>query len=263
MEFHDSYLRTTPAEILVAEGEDVTERFESIARERETSGVPEQDPLRFQTLLEVGRLLDGLLPDDAPPEAAHVYGVLAYYCFQSWRAGRGSILMTQPLARHLCAFDTVIDPPTRAPAFAGYLQLPRNLFWVRSEQDANAEPVDGLLWEVRGEEVGAVLVSGVRDDRPGLGIMVASPIPWSLFADSVHTQIRTDAADFQSTLPGGDEARLFSVETNGELYKLLGRTFSWLEGHPEEMSPLESAPEEGVPRPSSFSFHRLDRTDAT
>ena len=262
MEFHDSYLRAIPAEILVAEGEDVTERFESIAREREVAGVPEQDPLRFQTLGEVGRLLDGLLPEDAPPEAAHVYGVLAYYCFQAWRASDGSLLMSESLARHLCAFDTIVDPPAHAPAFAGYLQVPRNLLWVRSEQDANAEAVDGILWEVRGEEIGAVLVSGLREDRPGLGIMVASPIPWSLFADAVHTQIRPDTADFQSTLPGGDEAGLLSVETNGELYKLLGRTFSWLEAHPEEMGPLRSSPEEGAPRPSSFPFHRLDRAHA-
>ncbi len=262
MRFHDEYLRTTPSEMLVAEGEDVRARFEAIAAAMAGGGMARQDPLQFQTLGEVGQLLDALLPDDAAPETAHVYGVLTYYCFQAWRAGRGALLVSTALARQVCAFDAVYDPPGRAPAHAGYLQVPRNLFWVSTPEGAAAEPVDGILWEVRREEIGAVLVSGLREDRPGLGIMVASPIPWRLFTDAVHTQIRTSGADFDSTLPGGRDADLYSLETNGELYKLLGRAFSWLESHPEGLSPLEDPPPEGDPRPSAFPFHRLDASHA-
>lgn len=45
------------------------------------------------------------------------------------------------------------------------MQLPRHLFWSRSQDDAPAEPVDGIFWaRSSGETVSLLVAMGVRRD---------------------------------------------------------------------------------------------------
>ncbi|MCA9736853.1 MAG: hypothetical protein KC645_04460, partial [Gemmatimonadetes bacterium] len=151
--FHDGWLRRTPAELLVPVQEDVRERFARIRSEAEQTGVSTTDPLRFPALDAVQRLLEDLQPVGAAPESAYVYGVLTWYCFRAWAESAGPLLLTEAGARALVARTTPVGaaPP---PSPAGYVQLPRHLFWVRPDVDEPAEPVDGLYSEVRAGELG-------------------------------------------------------------------------------------------------------------
>ncbi|MEZ4417524.1 MAG: hypothetical protein R3E10_17350 [Gemmatimonadota bacterium] len=255
MDFHDAWLRRTPTELLVPEGVDVTDRFEAIRREAHARAVPLADPLRFAGLTEVARILDEVQPPDAAPEFAYAYGALVWYCFRAWAASEGPLLISERITRRLAERGPAL--PAAPLAEAGHLQLPRGLFWVRPDPDGPAEPVDGIYWEVRGREVGALVASGMREGRPGLGIVVAPPLALDDAQAAVEAGTAAAGPRFGSTLPGGEEAGLLSLDTAGDVHALLALVHGWLHANPESLSALLHPPSEGVPRPSRLPYRRV------
>lgn len=254
--FHDDWLRRTPAELLVPVQEDVRERFARIRSEAEQTGVSTTDPLRFPALGGVQRLLEDVQPAGAAPESAYLYGVLAWYCFRAWAESAGPLLLTELGARALVRRSAPVDaaPP---PSPAGYVQLPRHLFWVRPDAEEPAEPVDGLYWEIRAGDLGALIVSGLREGRPGFGVVVAPPVALTDLAAASGAEVRPDGPAFASALPGGAESGLLSLETAGEVYALLARLFAHLAERPEDLSArLDPATGES-PSASRFPYRRV------
>jgi hypothetical protein len=123
-------------------------------------------------------------------------------------------------------------PPT--PADAGYLQLPRNLFWGEAAETGAPEPVDGVFWTRGGEGVLNLLaVFGLREDRPGISVVDLPGITSAVLLDALTVPARESGEDFDSGIPGSELEGLYGVETGAELVKLVAGAFTLLHRHPE------------------------------
>jgi hypothetical protein len=149
-----------------------------------------------------------------------------------------------------------------APGPSGYIQLPRHLFWVRMAPEAPPEPLDGLFWTLSGGEVlHLLLVLGVRDERPGLAVVVVSDAPWSDAMQWLRTEIRAAGRDFETSLPGGEMDGLYSIEAAGEALKLVARLFRHMTSRPESLTDHDPSGEDGsTVTPSGLPFVRADRS---
>ncbi len=83
------------------------------------------------------------------------------------------------------------------------------------------ESVDGLFWAVDpGGILHLALVTGVRGDRPGYGIVPVPPQPVETLPDWAAGPAREGGGDFTTALPGADLDGLFGVRTPAEVFKL-------------------------------------------
>ena len=62
----------------------------------------------------------------------------------------------------------------------------------------------------------------------------------------LRADARDEGADFASTLPGGELGGLYSVQTAGELFKLVARFFAYVASVPEASSPRPGRPPEAT-----------------
>ena len=74
--------------------------------------------------------------------------------------------------------------------------------------------------------------------------------------------IRERGQDFDTTLPGGELGGLYSVTTVGEIQKLMGRVFWYLEASPgalgeEERTPKEARVQAGAVPLSALPYRRI------
>lgn len=225
------------------------ERLGAIAEEARVRGRDPADPGTFLLLAQVGASLEDLRPEDeaSSPELFHSFGLFLFHAFHLLRgdAVPGLLLDVEPaMARYLVEAD-----PAPAgwegdlPAQAGYLRLPRNLFWTRPGGEAEpAEALDGIAWvRSRGSagipHLAVLAVTGMVGERSGFSVLPVPPIP---LADARRwlTERGRDPGqgpDFESTLPGGELGRLYSVETAGELLKLLARALALAVTAPEAL----------------------------
>ena len=282
--------RLTPYE-LVFGGEDMDDRlFPPIAEEAEARGIGLGDPERFLFLTSVGRLLRGIAGDapdgtggdgpdagldrpagrDPSTEAGELmrqHGRLLYHAFHFWRAGKNVLLLEPGAARELVDDTVVGDWRLATPAPAGYVQLPRNLFWAAPAPGMAPEPADGFFWTRGTSESGAetleVLVAlGLRPDRPGLSVVPAEGVLDDVahWADAAG---RPDGQDFRSTMPGGELDRLYSLETATEVLRLASLCFWQVAEHPQTLGAQERAgadDDAADPRrmpPSGLPFRRV------
>ena len=255
----DPHARRTPYEIVFAESID-DRLFPPIAEEAEARGLPVHDPERFLFLSSVGQLLrriagEEVAPGEAAPEEPgeelRQHGRLLYHAFHFWRSGKSLFTADEALCRHLVDDVTAVgDWEMRAIHPAGYLQLPRNLFWAAPAPGLPPEPADGLFWtmtEARADEPATlqVLVAlGVRPDRAGFSIVPAE----GTLDDERHwaeARGRPEGNDFESTLPGGELDRLYSIETAAEVLKLVSRFFWHVSAYPETLGPETRADDTG------------------
>lgn len=273
--------RRTPYELAFGAGVFEADRFPAIREEAEARGVEASDPARFVLLGTVGALLQELAPESAESGAGGVteasavarYGALLFQAYQFWRFGRRVYVLEERLARRL------VDPGLRVgewalvpPHPAGYLQLPRHLFWARIEEAATPEPVDGFFWTMVGVEdpfappyrrLDVLLVLGMRAGRPGFSTiavgteLVSAPLGHWADADG-----RPDGGDFGNILPGGELQDWFGLVTEVEALKLVSRIFWYMAVHPDAVTEEVRLPEGGagvgeVVPATALPFHRV------
>lgn len=224
--------------------------FPPIAEEADARGLPLHEPERFLFLGSVGQLLravagggeEGAGAEDAPRgemgEEMLQHGRLLFHAFHHWRAGRHTLAVDEVSLRGLLNGQGQVhegapaggpygDWRLRTPYPAGYLQLPPNLVWAAHAEGMRPEPVDGFFWTLLREGPPALhllLALGVREDRPGFSVIPATGIPdtephWA------EVDGRPAGTDFETTLPGGEMERLYSIETAAEILKLASLCF--------------------------------------
>lgn len=268
----DPGARLTPYELVFGPEELDDRLFPPIADEAEARGTALGDPERFLFLTSVGSLLRAIAGEDpgegegageGAGDAMRQYGRLLYHAFHFWRQG-GTLLVLDPgTARRLV--DTpadVGDWTLTTPAGAGYFQLPRHLFWAAPAPGMRPEPADGFFWMHQADGASPatlqlLLVLGLRPDRPGMSVVPAEGV----LDDVAHwadVAGRDAGVDFESTMPGGELDRLYSLETAAELLKLASLCFWQVSTHPDSLGPQERAdPEDGAGEPNRMPVSAL------
>jgi len=262
MALHDKYARRTPFELAFPD----TARAEALAaasfEEAGARGVDAHEPQMFATLGSVGAFLSELRGPDTPPEAVHQYAALAFHGVHFVRAGFPLYLLGSAATRRLVAEAPSHEP--RPPRPAGYLQLPQHMVWVEGDEREVPESADGVFWTVAPSGLlHVLLVTGVRPDRPGVGVI---PLPVAPLAEaegwaSASAEMRgeEEGDDFASSIPGASLDGLYGVRTAGEPLKLLARFFARAGADPDSLvahDPRSDVGPEG-PAPSSFPFKRM------
>ncbi len=227
MPLHDAYARRTPFELAFPDREAADVFVHAVAEEAEARGVDPSDRAAFSMLGSVGAAAHRLQGPDTPGGAIRDYAALLFHAFHFVREGRPVHLVDVHVARYLVdgpAPDGVPEPPTRA----GYVQLPRHLFWVGGGGQEAAEPVDGFFWTLSSDGSIHVLVAiGMREGRPGLAVVPLPEAPWAEAEAWLDAHVREVGGDFATTLPGGELEGLYSLTAAGEVLKLAARLFAY------------------------------------
>jgi hypothetical protein len=256
--------RLTPYELVFGRAEFEDERFPAVLEEAHARGVSTASPDRFLLLAAVGELLRELLPGDGGygvesggrsgmveedgeyGEVLEHVGLLAYQVFHFWRYGRRLLVLEPALARYLVDdVPRVGDWALTPPYPAGYLQVPRHMFWARASEDAVPEPVDGFFWVMVGDpdpetppypRLDVVLVLGVRPGRPGLSTLnVGMDLDVARAGHWGDADARPEGRDFATVLPGGELQGLYSLVTVAEVLKLLSLCFWYMGTRPSAL----------------------------
>jgi len=252
--------RLTPYELAFADTPFEAEGFPAIREEAEARGVDDTTPERFLLLAEVGRLLREL---DAPGASLEPMGMLLFHSYHFWREGKPVYVVEPELARALPRMTLPADAPAFGPPGpAGYIQLPRNLYWARVDEAAAPEPVDGLFWTMKGadgtsrtaERVDVLLALGLRPGRAGFSVIpVGEPLYGRSLVVWASGKARPEGEDFANVLPGGELSGLFAVTTAAEALKLLALVAWYVAGHPDSVSDIV-APTPPAPAPSPHAL---------
>lgn len=252
--------RQTPYELVFGDAAFEAELFPSIREEAAARGASSDDPDAFVLLATVGAALRSLAPTAPATEGApagartgagsagtaaspgseaaararfHEVGRLFFHAYHFWRHGRALILLDEEPARALAAAPPRVGAwDMVAPAPAGYLQLPRHLFWARTDETAPPEPVDGFFWSLGGApdtrassaRLDLLLALGLRPGRPGLSVIDAGAVlpPEGHWAD---IRGRPGGVDFANVLPGGEASGLHALLTRAEALRLASLVF--------------------------------------
>jgi hypothetical protein len=258
MALHDAYLRRTPVELAFPDRDAAAEFVAEVVTEARDAGVDAGLRQAFFALPAVSRALGRLRPGEPRPEATYDYAMLLYHAFHFQHAGAYTLLVGEETARALVDGRAGDGPPV-APAPAGYAQLPRNLFWIRAAPGETPEAVDGLFWTLAEEGwVHVLLAVGIRPDRPGLAVVPVPEAPWAEAPSWVAAPMRSDALDFATTLPGGELEALYSLETAGEVLKLVARLFAHLHANPDALAVGAPPAGAGGPPPSVLPYKRIE-----
>lgn len=261
-------VRRTPYELVfVAGGHEPA--LQAIAQEAESRALDAAAPDRFFLLEAAGTLLRELRPEAEPSDSIARYGALLFHAFHFRGAGHPLFVVDEPTLRALLAPDAAVGAwRLRLPAFAGYLQLPRNLVWAPGEEESAPEPVDGFFWTLSADPVVGTdrlllaLIVGMRAGRAGFGIIEAAadlpPAPAAHWAD---VQAREDGEDFANILPGGEIQGLFALTSVGEAFRLASLVFhaateSGGIGAEEREREDAPVPPHGMP-PTALPFRRI------
>ena len=234
--------RETPYDIVFRRGRIDFEggRFEEVRAEADQRGMTIDDPERFVMLGGVGALLrEMLLDEDAaddagelwqalPPQAIAQMGALLYHAYRFREAGAHVLGMDEAAARALAGGAAAPNPAAAPLPDAGYVQLPRNLFWARADEGGPAEPLDGFFF-ARGRRLDVLLALGVRPRRPGF-TAIPIGIDESAFDRFADEKARDGADDFANILPGGEIDRLYGLTSAAEALKLAALCLRWLAG---------------------------------
>ncbi len=274
MRTHDRYARVTPYEMALPGRAFAEERFGLIREEADRRRADVWDPGAFSMLEQTGRAIADIRIEDENPVLFVHYGVVLFHAFHFWSDGEPLYLLGSEAAHRVTRAEARGGPTDwtfAAPSRAGYVQLPHYLFWARPETGGPAESLDGFFWVLTpARRLHLMVASGVRPDRPGLGVMPVPEISGEEAGRWVSAKARAEGDDFAGTLPGGGELR--SIETFGEVVKLAARLFRQLErgtlraGAPAKSGDAGSgaaelpAPDaaDRAPLASTLSWRRID-----
>lgn len=283
MAIHDEYARVTPFEVAFPD-QDTADRWTTRIRERAEAGSTEdalRDPGRFLALPAVAEVVHEMREPGAGTGEVQKHGILLFHAFHFQEADRPLYLLRTGVARYLV--ETRGDEESgeggdsgrpELPERAGYLQLPRQLFWMAPSEEGPPEPVDGLFWAAPdGDRLSLLVIGGMREDRPGFSVVPLPPVPLDDAGAWIRARVREAGSDFETTLPGGELDRLYSFEAAGEVLKLVARTFRYVEEHPravyrQDESPAapETVEEAGTdgrsgPRPTGLPYRGIHLED--
>jgi len=257
MSLHDDYARTTPWE-LVFESADAARSFSAaVAEESEGRGADPEVLEAFLTMGAVDHFIRGLEGATDAEGALARFGGLAYQAHHFTHAGCPLYLLSVHATRY------VVEglPPGRPepPTPSGYLQFPQHLFWSSGAHGEEApESIDGLFWTATSTGVLHVMVvTGLRPDRPGIGVMPLPPAPLQDAPIWMEIDARGDDVDFSASLPGGELDGLYGVVSAGEVFKLLARFFAYATGVPDALDAREPHTGQETPEASSLPFTRV------
>jgi hypothetical protein len=226
--------RPTPYDLIFAPPGFDESRFDGVREEAESRGAVSAGELLL--LPAAGALLRELHPEAGPGDERERLagaGALLFHAYRHWRHGRSVHALSERAVRALLGRTESAGSWTfRAPAPAGYVQLPRNLLWARVEADAAPEPVDGFFWSWPGSEEGArtprldlLFCLGVRHGRPGVSLADVSLDAAADAAQWADVEARPGGTDFENVLPGGELQGYHALTTQAEALKLAVRCF--------------------------------------
>ncbi len=204
----------------LAMGPYVPERFEAIRLDLAAAGIDPFDRDAWTLTRPVAELLQELRPDEGLGEAVTELVALVHAGFLYWQQGERSLALSrEDLPRLGAARPAPASAPR--PITAYYLQAPPHRIWGAAVPEAPPEPLDGWFAATRGDALAMVAVFGLLPGRPGFTVAhVQGPVPGPL--------VREDGtAIFSATMPGGQEAGLWSVVGQEELLEL-GWRAHWL-----------------------------------
>lgn len=205
--------------------------FPLIERAGAERGLDLAGPDRFLMLPETGDLVRELGAEGSI-EAFTQLGLLAFHAFRFRRAGEVRLALDEATLRALIGGPPLGRWSLRAPAEAGYFQLPRHLLWTRDAAGAGS-PVDGFFWSLPATpraRLELLLVEGLLAGSESFSVFeVSAPPPaeghWG------DLQARATGPDFANLLPGGELRHLHGLDNAGELLKLASRVFHHYETH--------------------------------
>jgi hypothetical protein len=267
-------VRVTPYELAFGEAGMADRLFPRIdaAVEREQIEPARRDALVL--LPEVTTLVRELVPSDAPPDAFEQHRAVLFHAFNFWRYGKRLYLFEPAVARYLVEAKPSLSAwEYSASHTSSYVQLPANLFWASIAPDAPPEPVDGFFVtasaanprdaEPRVYMLDALMVLGIRRHRAGFSVIpFQTEVGGGLVPDWCDEPAREQGQDFESVLPGGDLAGMYSIVTSAESLKLVCRMIWYLDSFRsavvyEEPPERRATDRAGSVRRSRLPFHRV------
>ena len=269
MSLHDAFARFTPYELLFPGLSPARAHFDAIRSEADARQVDARDPSSFIMLAATGQAVREIRSAEDDPALIRQYGLLLYHAFHFREQGEELYLIETGALRELLdeAPEILGWKPSlgeTAGHAAGYAQLPQHLVWVRSEEEAMPESLDGLFWVRRSQEhLELLLVLGMRGERPGLSVVALSDLPLSEACDWSGLPAREEGGDFSSSIPGSELEGLYELRSAGEALKLAARVLWRLECGDGGSRGVRSAESGGDgPRASDLAFRLIERHSA-
>jgi hypothetical protein len=225
--------RQTPDALAFPHREAAELTFAAIAAEGADRGVEISDPSRFLQLGEVGLALQDMQGGGRGSDAVQGLGTLLFHLFHFRRGGEFVLTLERNEAKELLSEIGGVGEWAwggELPSVAGYLQLPRHLFWSAPDSvttpAGTAEAIDGVFWtSSAGGTLSLAIISGILEGRPGFTIFELPPVPLADAHRWPGMHVRDSGVDFATTLPGGELGGLHSILALGEVLKLLSRAF--------------------------------------
>ena len=234
--------------------------FGEIRDEGVASGADLADPGAFLRLEATGRALRELCGDPGGGMRGDPSGAFAFHAFHFWAAGERLYVVGEGAARSLAASpQESFRWQGELPAVAGYVQLPKHLFWSPAGEEGGAEPIDGFFWtRCAGSTLSLLVAMGIRRNRPGFSLTELPPAGMAGAGDWPRAQAREEGEDFAAALPGAELGRLHSILTLGEMLKLAARVFfAAVSGKETPLAPEASGAADPGPGASVLPYHRI------
>lgn len=257
MPLHDAYARLTPYELAFRDAGRASKLAQAAGEEAEARGADVHDLNGFLTLGAVEAFVREVSGATDDPGALHRFGPLAFHGVHFTASEEPVFVLSTHVARYLV--EGVPEGAPHPPRPAGYLQLPQHLFWTRAAGEA-PESIDGVFWTATPTgTLHALIVTGMRPDRPGLGAVPLPAAPVEDAARWLDFEARAEGGDFRTDMPGAEIDALYGVETAGEALKLLARFFAYVDATPEGLVERDAVrePAGDGPTPSALPFIRV------
>jgi hypothetical protein len=231
--------RITPYEIAFGEERYPEQDFPALADESGRRGVSTWRYDHFTLLERVAALLEQVLPENAEPAAVDQYVQILYHGYHFWSDGCPFYAFEAPVLRSLIEVPPDLrEWSFRAPEPSLYVELPKNLFWAQVTESGPPEPVEGMFVAREADspaaEADILVVLGLRSDRPGFSVA-------GLRLDPGQARRLDEHAQFQSEIPGAEQAGLYSVQRYSEAAALALRTLWYVDAYPASCEPLEGS----------------------